>query len=396
MTTLPSASPAAELTAWIRRRAGELEFSNVGCCAADAAPSPAWERFVAWLEAGYAGEMQYLAERRDAYRHPSSVLNSARSVVMLTMDYRTEEPAACAPGQGRVSRYAWGPADYHDVIHARLKQLVAEIQARRPDARARGVVDTAPLLEREFARAAGLGWIGKHTLLLNRQQGSWFFLAALLLDVELTYDAPFQADHCGTCRACLDACPTQAFPEPYVLDATRCISYLTIELRGEIPRELRAGLGEWVFGCDICQDVCPWNRRVPATQFAPFRPRADLNPLELCELFELDDASFRAQFRESPIWRPKRRGLLRNAAVVLGNQLAAARGGAEPWTIPVMAALQLGLRDAEPVVRSACVWALAQFQTLATRLLLAEHRTYETDAEVRATIDRELAEPRPE
>ena len=201
-----------------------------------------------------------------------------------------------------MSRYAWGDADYHDLIHERLARLgrVASPSECRPR-RVRGVVDTAPLLEREFAQLAGLGWVGKHTLLINRQQGSWFFLAALLTDVELSYDAPHETDHCGTCRACLDACPTGAFPQPYVLDATRCISYLTIELRDAVPAELRSGIGDWLFGCDVCQDVCPWNSRAPLSRQAEFVPREDSNPIDLISLFELDDAAFRERFRHTPL-----------------------------------------------------------------------------------------------
>ena len=202
-----------------------------------------------WLAAGYAGQMHYLADRREAYGDPNRVLDGVRSIVMLAMNYRTAEPAKPQAGEGRVSRYAWGDADYHDLIHERLDQLAEFLRSSVPEARVRGVVDTAPLLEREFAQLAGLGWIGKNTLLLNRDEGSWFFLAALLTDIELAYDSPHETDHCGTCRACLDACPTDAFPQPYVLDASRCISYLTIELRDAIPTGTAAGngrVGVWV------------------------------------------------------------------------------------------------------------------------------------------------------
>ena len=186
-----------------------------------------------------------------------------------------------------------GKSDYHDLIHPRLKRLAGLIQQRVPGSQARGVVDTAPLLEREFAQLAGLGWIGKNTLAIHPQLGSWFFLAAVLTDVTLEYDEPFATDHCGRCRACLDACPTDAFPQPYVLDATRCISYLTIELREMLPRNLRRDVGDWVFGCDLCQEVCPWNRRGPESGEADFQPLEALRPLKLHELFELDDDEFR-------------------------------------------------------------------------------------------------------
>jgi epoxyqueuosine reductase len=335
-----------ELTGKLRRRAAELGFSLCGICPAVAPPGVG--RFYDWLAAGYAGQMQYLAGRRHAYSHPRHVLDGARSIIMLAMNYRTAEPAERRHGEGRVSRYAWGDADYHDVIRDRLNQLSDFVHECVPNSRARGVVDTAPLMERDFAQLAGLGWIGKNTLLLNRDHGSWFFLAALITEVELLYDQPHETDHCGTCRACLDACPTNAFPQPYVLDASRCISYLTIELRDAIPVELREGVGDWVFGCDVCQDVCPWNSRSPVSRDAAFAPLDDSNPIELIALFELDDAAFRERFRHTPLWRPKRRGLLRNAAIVLGNRPT-------PDAIP---ALIRGLNDDEPLVRGACAWAL--------------------------------------
>src|SRR3954452_24875178 len=260
-----------QITYDVKRQAKELGFSLCGVCPAVRPPGAA--RLDEWLAAGYAGQMHYLADRREAYHDPNRVLDGVRSIVMLAMDYRTADPVDANAGQGRVSRYAWGEADYHDLIHERLDQMAGFLHDRVPEARVRGVVDTAPLLEREFAQLAGLGWIGKNTLLLSRDEGSWFFLAALLTDIELVYDAPHESDHCGTCRACLDACPTSAFPQPYLLDASRCISYLTIELRDAIPTELRSGMGDWVFGCDVCQDVCPWNSRSPLSGQAELEPR---------------------------------------------------------------------------------------------------------------------------
>ncbi|HEX5445219.1 MAG TPA: tRNA epoxyqueuosine(34) reductase QueG [Pirellulales bacterium] len=360
---------AVELTAALKEEARRLGFDLAGACPA---VSPAGlDRFHAWLAAGYAGEMTYLAGRAKAYEHPRQVLDGTRSLLVLATNYRTRQPAEAGAGRGRISRYAWGN-DYHDVIHDRLKQLVAFFHALAPQGKARGVVDTAPLLEREVGQLAGLGWIGKNTLLLNRRLGSWFFLAALLTDVELVYDDPHAVDHCGTCRACLDACPTDAFVAPYVLDSRRCISYLTIELRAAIPPELRGGLGDWVFGCDVCQDVCPWNRKAPVTGEASFEPTAGSNPLELAPLFELDDAGFRARFRHTPLWRAKRRGLLRNAAVVLGNQRHAA----------ALPALVHGLNDSEPLVRAACAWALGQYVQQPAREALLARRAIETDADV--------------
>jgi epoxyqueuosine reductase len=369
----------AELTEGMKTRAAELGFSLSGVCPAVAPPGA--RRLDDWLAAGYAGQMDYLAARREAYHDPGRVLEGARSVVMLAMNYRTAEPVEPRAGEGRVSRYAWGDADYHDLIHDRLAQLTDWLRQRVPTARVRGIVDTAPLLEREFAQLAGLGWVGKNTLLINRQQGSWFFLAALITDVELLYDAPHETDHCGTCRACLDACPTSAFPQPYVLDATRCISYLTIELRDAVPTELRPAIGDWLFGCDICQDVCPWNSRAPLSRQAEFVPREDSNPIDLRSLFDLDDAAFRARFRHTPLWRPKRRGLLRNAAIILGNRP----------TPDALSALICGLNDIEPLVRGACAWALGRFSEPAARDALRVRRHVEPDDEVRHEIDAALA-----
>lgn len=319
--------------------------------------------------------MHYLEERRRAYRHPQHVLDGVQSLLVLATPYRTAEPVANTVGQGRVSRYAWGD-DYHNVIHERLKILLDELERQAPDARARGVVDTAPLMERDLAQLAGLGWIGKNTLLLDRSLGSWFFLAVLLTDAPLVPDEPFAADHCGTCTACLDACPTQAFPAPYVLDARRCISYLNIELREAPPRELRPGMGDWVFGCDVCQDVCPWNQRAPVTDEQAFQPRAATNPLPLAELFNLDEQAFRMRFRETPLWRPRRRGLLRSAAIVLGNQR----------DFGAHSALVRGLHDVEPLVRGACAWALGKLGDSAARAALCERLPVETDESVRTEI----------
>ena len=360
----------AEITHELKRRAGELGFSQCGVCPAVAPPGT--DRLDEWLAAGYAGQMHYLADRRDAYGDPNRVLDGVRSVVMLAMNYRTAEPAKPQAGKGRVSRYAWGEADYHDLIHERLNRLAKSLCDRVPEARVRGVVDTAPLLEREFAQLAGLGWIGKNTLLLNRDEGSWFFLAALLTDIELVYDAVHETDHCGTCRACLDACPTNAFPQAYVLDASRCISYLTIELREAIPAELRTGMGEWVFGCDVCQTVCPWNSRAPLSRQTEFEPRSDSNPMDLIGLFELDEIAFREQFRHTPLWRPRRRGLLRNAAIALGNR-------PNPLAI---AALSRGLNDDEPLVRGACAWALGQYGESEAAIALRNRRLIDGNDDV--------------
>jgi epoxyqueuosine reductase len=371
--TVPTTA-TGELTARLKAEARRVGFTLVGVCPA-VSPTGA-TRLAEWLDRGYAGEMAYLAKRKEAYEHPRHVMEATRSIVMLGLPYGTIAPPPIRIGEGRVSRYAWGNADYHDVIHDKLKRLIGALRQLEPEAKARGIVDTAPLLEREFAQLAGLGWVGKHTLLINKPEGSYFFLAALLTDRELEYDEPFGADHCGTCRACLDACPTQAFPQPYVLDASRCISYLTIELRTPVPQELRRGMGEWLFGCDVCQEVCPWNQRAPVSEERAFQP-ADTNPIDLAELFYLDDEAFRLRFRATPLWRPRRRGILRNAAIVLGNQRAEG----------ATAALVRGLNDAEALVRGACAWALGQIGCGEAKEALMLRKMIETDDIVRSEIE---------
>jgi epoxyqueuosine reductase len=343
---------AQRLTSALQDEARRLGFGPMGVC--PAVEPTGFSRLREWLDAGFGGSMHYLEDRYQAYQHPRHVLAGVRSIVVLAQRYRTvEPPTAVPPGFGRISRYAWG-TDYHDLLHDRLKQLAAFVRAARPEAKVRGVVDSAPLLEREFAQLAGLGWIGKHTLLLNREVGSWFFLCALLTDQELVPDAATETDHCGTCTACLDACPTDAFVAPYVLDARKCLSYTTIELREAIPLELRAAHGDWVFGCDVCQDVCPWNRKAPSIEEPELAPREGTAPLDLIALFDLDEASFRKRFRGTPLWRAKRRGLLRNAAIVLGNQRA----------VQAVPALQKGTTDEEPLIREACAWALQQIRSV--------------------------------
>ncbi|KAA0138323.1 tRNA epoxyqueuosine(34) reductase QueG [Gimesia chilikensis] len=359
-TTGKSLSQQSEL---IKRLAREVGFDLAGI--APAVTPTGYHSFLDWLNQGYAGEMSYLERRKEAYEHPRYVMSSVRSVLMLTLNYQTEAPPEVTGTEARVSRYAWGTTDYHKVIRKKLKQLSRLIREQYPDCETRGVVDTAPLLERDFAQLAGLGWIGKNTLLLNKREGSWFFLAGLLLSDELEYDEPQQTSHCGTCTRCLEACPTDAFVEAGTLDARKCISYLTIELRDQpIPAELRPGMQDWMFGCDVCQDVCPWNRKAPISGETAFQPVETFTPVDACELLTLDEAAFQERFQSTPMSRARRAGLLRNAAIVLGNR------GDET----AVQALLGVLNDEEPLIRGAAAWALGRLgapttvETLQTRL----------------------------
>ncbi len=337
---------AADLAGRLSERAKAQGFTLFGV--APAAEADGFDRFTAWLDAGHAGEMDYLENQRERRRHPSSILPTVRSVVMLGFEYghAVLEPEPASPS--RIAKYAHGP-DYHPFLWNKLNDLASWLEAEEPGCRAKGSADTAPLLERDFARRAGLGWFGKNTMLIDKQRGSFFFLAALLTSVELPVSTPHVASHCGSCTACLDACPTRAFPEPGVLDARKCISYLTIELRGSIPLELREPMGGWLFGCDICQDVCPWNRKEKLGAFPTNSELAELDPVEL---LSLDDAEFRRRFRGTAFFRTKRTGLLRNAAIVLGNT----------GTATAISALELARQDDDEVIREAAEWALSRLR----------------------------------
>jgi epoxyqueuosine reductase len=325
----------------LKEQARRLGFDRVGIAAATEADD--FARFKDWLDQGYAGEMTYLHNHAAARRHPASILDGVRSVVMTATIYNAARETRSK--NGGVARYAQGERDYHDLLWERLGKLVDWVQSEKPGCHGRAVVDTAPLLERDFARRAGLGWIGKNTMLLDKYLGSYFFLGALLLDCELTPDPPHVASHCGTCTACLDACPTNAFTGPGSLDARKCISYLTIELKGAIPEEQREGVGDWLFGCDVCQEVCPWNRDAPLTSDLAFQPGSEPDPIELLSLSEED---FRRRFRQTALWRTRRRGLLRNAAIVLGNRRDRS----------ALDVLHKALDDPEPIVREAAEWAI--------------------------------------
>ena len=367
----PAARDQSQQSALIKRLAYEAGFDLAAI--APAVTPEGYHQFLDWLNQGYAGEMSYLERRKEAYQHPQYVMSSVRSVLMLTLNYRTEEPPLLSGTEARISRYAWGSTDYHKVIRKKLKQLSQRIREHFPDCETRGVVDTAPLLERDFAQLAGLGWIGKNTLLLNKTEGSWFFLAGMLLSDELEYDEPHQTSHCGTCTRCLDACPTDAFVEAGTLDARKCISYLTIELRDQpIPLELRTGLQEWIFGCDVCQDVCPWNRKAPLSRERSFQPVEEYSPVDAIELLTLDAAAFQERFQSTPMSRARRAGLLRNAAIVLGNI-------GDSSAVPV---LLKTLHDSESLIRGAAAWALGNLGGAGVAASLEAQLAVETDAEV--------------
>lgn len=346
-----SRTPPGTLLSELRSVAMGLGFSRLGV--ARVGRPPHHEAFQGWLTTGFAGPMhEWLARHESLRSDPTNLLAAARSLVMLATDHAvgSDDSPPTEPGRGRVARYARGD-DYHDLIRRRANELGRWLEQRVPGCRTRGVVDSAPLAERDFAWLAGLGWVGKNTMLIDPRAGSYFFLSAILTDLELPADSMPVADHCGTCTACLDACPTQAFPAPRVLDANRCISSLTIETRGGVPDDLRAGMGDWIFGCDICQEVCPWNRRAPGSAEPAFQPRQAGAGLPLADLLELDDEGFRRRFKGSPILRAKRHGLARSAAIALGNR---------PHP-PAFAALAAALHDAEPVVREAAAWALGRW-----------------------------------
>jgi epoxyqueuosine reductase len=370
--------PASD-TAWITDRAKYLGFDLCGMVAAEKYPELAQTE--AWLANGYAGEMKYLADPRRT--DPQSIFAGIRSVIICALTYNTPQPRSIdVPAESDtdhphawISRYAWG-ADYHEVLRAKLDQLLAVIREQFDEPfEARAYADTGPLQERVFARRAGLGWLGKNTLLLNQTMGSYFFLGAILTTLELSPSLPPAAapppDLCGSCTRCLDACPTDALIEPYVLDARRCISYLTIELRGSIPEDLREPVGRHVFGCDICQDVCPWNRRAPVTDSPEFQPRNFAPQAEdsfhteslllprLEWIASMTEDSYKAAFRGSPIKRTKWRGLVRNACIALGNSKLTQGTEVHGRIEGILRRLAV---YSDPVISESALWALARIQ----------------------------------
>lgn len=345
MASTVSKSQAA---AMVKQWAADLQFDLCGITAA--VQPPGFHPFLEWLASGYAADMDWIERRKDAYAHPNGVLPGTQSVIVVALNYH--QGGETTPGC-RISRYAWGEADYHNLLKKRLKQLCRQLREALPDEITRPVVDTAPLLERDFARLAGLGWQGKNTMLINRGIGSWFFLGAILTTAPMQADHPFDDDHCGTCTQCLDACPTDAFPQPGTLNAERCISYLTIERRGKtISPEFMAQMQDWVFGCDVCQDVCPWNRFAPGTAPEGFHLRPELRQLDVLILLQLTDDSFQNLFRKTPLERTGRDVLVRNAAIAAANRN-------QQNCIPI---LQQLTDDSSELVRHAATWSLTRLK----------------------------------
>jgi epoxyqueuosine reductase len=376
-----------KLTERLKKQALALGFNLVGVVAA--APGKRLGAYLAWLERQYQGEMGYLArpDRVARRQDPSLMVPGLATIVCVGLDYHTlrlPPEIAADPARGRISNYAW-QLDYHDLMTPRLEELGRWLAAEaRSPVQSRAYVDTGAILERDHAESAGLGFTGKNSMLIAPRRGSWFFLGELLTTIPLVADEPpDNLPDCGRCTRCLTACPTHAFPSPYVLDARRCISYLTIELKGWIPRDLRPQMGHWIYGCDVCQDVCPFNRFAPETGEAGFRA-VDVNAAAppLLDLLALDEAGFQARFAHSPIRRIKRGRFLRNVCVAAGN-----------WgDVAAVPALTTLLTDSEPLVRGHSAWALGQMGGDEARQVLGRAMWQEEDEQVRGEIAAAMSE----
>ena len=336
----------------IKRWARELGFAAAGIT--DTELPQTEQRLQAWLEKGYHGEMDYMARHGSKRTRPAELVPGTRRIISVRMDYLPQEPDPRLiledPGAAFISRYALG-RDYHKVMRARLKKLAQRIESAAGPFGYRAFVDSAPVMEKPLAARAGLGWVGKHSNLLARDAGSWFFLGELYTDLPLPVDQP-TTDHCGSCQACIEICPTRAIVAPYVVDARRCISYLTIELHGPIPMELRPLMGNRIYGCDDCQQCCPWNRFAQTTAESDFTPRHGLDRATLLQLFAWTEAEFLKRTEGSPIRRIGHERWLRNIAVALGNS-------GDPACLPL---LQERLNDDSPLVREHVEWAIERLK----------------------------------
>jgi epoxyqueuosine reductase len=364
----------AALKDMVLREARMLGFDAARVISPDAIAA-AGGRFAAFLEAGRHGDMAWLATNAERRRNPARLWPEVRSIIMLGMSYAPETNPLDAldhPTRGAISVYAQGK-DYHDIIKGKLKQLAA-LLAAQSGADVKVFVDTAPVMEKPLAAAAGLGWQGKNTMLVSREHGSWLFLGAIFTTTELPPDTP-EADHCGSCRRCLDVCPTAAFPAPYQLDARRCLAYLSIEHKGHIPAEFRRAMGNRIFGCDDCLAVCPWNKFAATAREARFHARVETDNPPLAELLELDDAAFRARFADTPVKRTGRDRFVRNVLIAAGNS-------GDRTLLPRIETL---LGDASPLVRAMAVWAMRQLTGDGIgEGLRHRHLAREGDSDVRA------------
>ncbi len=363
----------SRLKALIREEARRLGFFKIGVVPAGPLPQ-AW-RFTRWLDAGMHGEMRYMERQADMRRNPALVLPDLRSILVLAMNYHTGQTRSRGSSSAVISRYAWGE-DYHHIVGERLRSLRDFICARLPGTEGLHYVDTGPVMEKVWGAESGLGWIGKHSNLITRERGSWFFIGVILLNVELECDPPGN-NYCGTCVRCLRACPTGAIVTPYVVDARLCISYLTIEHRGSIPLSLRRLIGNRIFGCDDCQEVCPWNRFAIEASTGGFRCRAENLMPDLASLVAITSEEFRHRFAGTAIQRVGRSGFVRNVAVALGNSSLRTAVGA----------LSVAMGDPSALVRAHAAWALGNIGTVEARRRLSEARVSETDPSVAEEIN---------
>jgi len=365
-----------KITKSIKDKAQEIGFDLVAISPVKEFPENQF--YKEWLSKGFAGEMHYLQKDSEKRADIKKVLPDAKSVICCAINYNTDFPYSTncdEADRGWISRYAWGN-DYHDQVHNKLKLLTDYCNNLMPDAfNSKYYVDTGPVLEKVFSKYSGIGWIGKNTCIINQEVGSWLFLGEIITDVELEYDSP-APDRCGTCTRCIEACPTGAIVEPYVLDSRKCISYLTIELKESIPLELREGMENNIYGCDICQDVCPWNRDADITDDVNFHPREKLYNPELTYLANISIEDFRELFQKSPIKRTKRKGLLRNVMIAIGNS-----GNSD-----FISYVKIALNDEEPLIRATAVWAYWKIEGEDAKEYLSLLFENETDSIVRNEI----------